>query len=1158
MKPSSNFSFLATYDPLLADLGATAERVLFLDAASGVGRLRLLAEALAQEVAARIGIQSPPGAQVDLVRAIDYRIRLDPQVRQMFHSLRLTGNAAVHETHHKISFRDGVDALKVARELAIWFHRTFGADSNFKPGPFALPDDPSQKLSDLNSQITALQTELQSAQAAQQQRDELARLLEAEAGQEREMAQRALEERAVYEELAVEADRRYAQFKGDFDRQIAVAAREARQDEVPAVAEKAQLAATKVVLDEAAARQIIDGQLRDAHWVVDSKALRHAAGARPERGRNLAIAEWPMPTGCADYMLFAGLMPVAVVEAKRQAKHVANEIVQAERYARAFVPHADHTAAWAEQGRAAPWPDGQGATFAVPFVYASNGRPAIKQSPEASGIWFRDVRQPFHQARAIEGFHAPDGLLDLLQRSKEDAEAKLREEGMAYLQLRPYQQRAVEAVEAALSDGQSRALVAMATGTGKTRTIIGLMYRLLKTERFRRILFLVDRSALGTQALDAMKDTVLEQNMPLSRIYDLAEMDDMAAEAETRVQVATVQAMVRRIFGSEHPPTIDTYDCIIVDEAHRGYTLDQQMTEGELELRDQAQYLSSYRRVVEYFDAFKVAMTATPARHTSEIFGRPVYEYSYREAVADDWLIDHEPPIRYETLLSRNGIHFGLGETVEALDLKTGEIEAAELEDELDFQIDSFNKRVLNESFNRVICEQLAKEIDPMGQEKTLIFCANKLHATTVKRLLGEAFHAAHGDAYNDAAVAVIVGDTDKVDSAIKRYKNERFPNVAITVDLLTTGIDVPEICNLVFMRRVRSRILYEQMMGRATRRCDAIGKTVFRIYDPVDLYATLDAVNTMKPLVKDPNVTIDQLLGELDNPASHAAAGSAPGRTHAHEVLDQLNQKVMRVLRKAAHAAEKRPKLKERLRQLEQKWGVPAEQLHQHLHQLGETQGPRAAADFLKQQTNLLIELAEVEELMGTAYKPILSQHADVLQVREQSWGPYARPEDYLESFSTFIRTQLNQSAALAVIVQRPRDLTREDLRQVRLLLDAHGYSEANLRAAWRSKSNLDIAASIIGHIRQAALGEALVPFEQRVERAMQTIYASRAWTHVQRNWLAKLAKQLTHEVVMDRGFVTQAFADAGGAVQLDKRLDGALDSVMDSLATALWRDAA
>jgi len=1156
---SSNFEFLVEHSRLLTELGAAAERLYPFDPASCVLKLRLLAEALTQEIAARLGIKLQQPTQLELLRAVDQRLGLDPQVKQMFHLLRKRGNAAAHEIQHDIGYSEGLETLRVAREVAVWFHRSFGTNADFKPGPFRLPDDPSRRLAELQGQIADLRKELQTAQSDKDKQTELAQLLEARAAYEHEMAQRASEEREIYEALAQEASSRYATLKSEFEAQISNTKTDTTQAQIDAFAERATQAAKKVVMDEAATRLIIDQQLMEAGWEADTVYLTYAKGARPERNKNLAIAEWPTQgKQSADYMLFAGLTPIAAVEAKRLNINVAGKLEQAMRYARGFISDAEHVPAWLLEGLQGPWPDGQGGYFNVPFAYSSNGRPLIKQSPEASGTWFRDLRHPSNLKRPLPSFHSPEGLLDQLKRSKAEAEARLQTEGFEYLRLRDYQERAIQAVEVALAQGQANCLLAMATGTGKTRTIIGLIYRFLKAERFRRILFLVDRTALGDQAMDAFNEAPLEQNQPLSKIYNIADLGDMAAEAETRVQVATVQAMVKRVFNSESAPSVDAYDCIIVDEAHRGYTLDQEMTEGELAMRDQAQYLSSYRRVLDYFDAVKIGLTATPARHTTEVFGKPVYTYSYREAVADDWLIDHEPPIRYETLLSKNGIHFAKGETVEALDLSTGEVQAAELEDELNFELESFNKRVINEPFNRVICEELAQELDPDGEEKTMIFCATDAHADMVKRLLDEAFKALYGDQYNEAAVRKITGASDKVDQLIRLYKNERYPSIAITVDLLTTGIDVPPICHLVFMRRVKSRILYEQMIGRATRRCDEIGKTVFRIYDPVDLYASLQQVNTMQPLVKDPKVTIEQLIDELNNPASYEAPGSDAGRTHAHEVLDQLNQKLMRVLRKATHSAEKRPKLKERLAMLEQQWGVAPEKLHQHLHKLGEEHGPKAAADYLRHTTRLLTQLAEVQELLGTLYMPVLSNHADELQVRDQSWGTYKKPEDYLESFSEFIQRQMNESAALAVVVQRPKDLTREQLKQVRLLLDENGYSEANLKAAWRKKSNKEIAAGIIGYIRQAALGGTLRPFNERVAQGMEKIYAMHAWTPIQRKWLERLAKQLTHEVVMDATYVNSAFAQHGGVKQLDKLLGGQLDSVLQKLAASVWLEAA
>ncbi|PND37380.1 type I restriction-modification system endonuclease [Paucibacter aquatile] len=1159
MGSPSNFSFLAEHAPLLADLGLTAEKLYPFDPASCVLKLRLMGEALAQEIAARLGLQLQQPTQAELLRAVDHRLGLDPQVKQMFHLLRQRGNTAAHELQHDIGYREGIETLKVARELAVWFHRSFGKNAAFKPGPFVLPDDPSSQLVRLQAQIDALRTALQTAEHSQSSQAELAQLLEAQAAQERAMALRAQEDRQIYEALAVEASERYAALKVEFDARVRSADRAASADEVSDFAERASQAAKKVQMDEAATRLIIDRQLIEAGWEADTVNLTHAKGARPERGRNRAIAEWPTQgKQSADYMLFAGMTPVAAVEAKRLNTNVAGKIEQAERYARGLSLEPEHQPAWQLAGLQGPWPDGQGGQFFVPFAYSCNGRPLVKQSPEHSGTWHRDLRHPSHLKRALENFHSPDGLLDCLKRDRAAAQALLEKESFAYLRLRAYQERAIQEVESALAKGQRNCLLAMATGTGKTRTIIGLMYRFLKAERFKRILFLVDRTALGDQAMDAFNEAPLEQNQTLSSNYTIADLGDMAPEAATRVHVATVQAMVKRVFSSDQPPSVDAYDCIIVDEAHRGYTLDQEMTEGELAVRDQAQYLSSYRRVLDYFDAVKIGLTATPARHTTDIFGKPVYTYSYREAVADDWLIDHEPPVRYQTVLSQNGIHFTKGESVEAINMGTGEIEAAELEDELHFDLGSFNKRVINEDFNRVICDALAQELDPNGEEKAMIFCATDAHADMVKRLLDDAFKAVHGEQYNEAAVRKITGASDKVDQLIRLYKNERFPSIAITVDLLTTGIDVPKICHLVFLRRVRSRILYEQMIGRATRRCDEIGKTVFTIHDPVDLYASLQQVNTMQPLVKDPKVSIEQLIDELNNPASYEAPGSGEGRSHAHDVLDQLNQKLMRVLRKAAHAGEKRPKLQAHLAALEQHWGVPPDQLHRHLHELGEKQGPRAAAEFLRNSTRLLTQLAEVQELLGTAYMPILSNHTDELISREQSWGRHSKPEDYLDSFADFVLRQVNQSAALAAVVQRPKDLTREQLKQVRLLLDEHGYSEANLKAAWRNKSNQDIAASILGFIRQAALGEALVPFTDRVATAMQRIYAKRPWTPVQRKWLDRLAKQLTHEVVMDTSFVNDAFAQDGGVKQLDKLLGGELDQVLTDLAASLWKDAA
>ncbi len=255
-------------------------------------------------------------------------------------------------------------------------------------------------------------------------------------------------------------------------------------------------------------------------------------------------------------------------------------------------------------------------------------------------------------------------------------------------------------------------------------------------------------------------------------------------------------------------------------------------------------------------------MTATSAIHTVDIFGKPVFQYSYREAVVDGYLVDHEPPYQIMTELSVNGIHWKAGDTVKVYKQDKLQIELFQTPDQIDFEIADFNKKVITEAFNRVVCERLVKHISPDSKEKTLVFCATDSHADLVVRLLKDAFAVQYGTIEDDAIVK-ITGASDKPRERIRRYKNERLPAIAVTVDLLTTGIDVPEICNLVFIRRVNSRILYDQMLGRATRLCPEIGKVVFRIFDAVDIYSNMQNFTDMKPVAKDPKISFQQLVNE-------------------------------------------------------------------------------------------------------------------------------------------------------------------------------------------------------------------------------------------------------------------------------------------------------
>lgn len=1123
---SPNFGHLASTDPLLAQHGATAERFVFDEPITALFKLRQFGEVLAQQAAANTGMYvSPEESQIDLLRRLSDGRVVDYEVSDLFHSLRKAGNRAVHDSQG--TQRDALHQLRIAWKLGVWFQRAF-KNRTFKSGPFVPPPDPvcaeqalKEELAQLRQEIADHEAEVAALKATAKQQAELRAKAKAE-------AKAAYDELAVALELAGETEARAAKLQEEFKvhlatQQAQVAA--APKPDVEAVIQQAQEAAENLDLSESDTRLLIDAQLREAGWEADTVSLSYKAGGRPAKGRNMAIAEWPTSSGPADYVLFCGYTPIAVVEAKRRRKDVAGAIEQAKRYSRDYVLTTEHLSA------TGPWGD-----FTVPFLFATNGRPFLRQLKTKSGIWFLDARRPTNHPRPLEGWYTPQGLLDLLAQDTGKAEAKLKAEPSDYLPLRDFQREAIEAVEVALAKGTQDMLLAMATGTGKTRTALCLAYRLLKAGRFRRVLFLVDRTALGEQAHNAFKDVRLENLQSLTEIYDVKGLGDLKPEPDTRLHVATVQGMVKRLMyptdGDSTVP-VDWYDCIVVDECHRGYNLDKEMSDSEIQFRSEADYVSKYRRVLDHFDAVRIGLTATPALHTTDIFGAPIYEYSYRQAVIDGYLTDHEPPIRIVTKLNQEGIHWKKGEEVGVYNTGSGQMQLFNTPDEIDIEVDGFNTSVITENFNKVVCGKLAEEIDPTLPGKTMIFCATDAHADMVVDLLKEAFTEVYGEV-EDEAVQKITGAADKPLEKLRRYKNERLPKVAVTVDLLTTGIDVPEITNIVFIRRVRSRILYEQMMGRATRLCPEIGKEFFRIYDAVDLYAALEPYTAMKPVVTRPNITFEQLVDELLTVSDEA---------HKKAVLDEIVAKLQTKKRriKGVH-----------LEVFETLAGNGPSEVIAMLKS-GDT--ARAVAFFTEHDGVATF----LDKFKATGGRNVLvSDHEDELINTQRGYGEGKKPEEYLAGFRAFIEDNKNALDALMVVTQRPRDLTRKQLRVLKLRLDAAGYSETTLRTAWSQVSNQDIAASIIGFIRQQALGSPLVPYQQRVDRAIQTIMASQSWTTPQKKWLERIGKQLKVETIVDREALDRGqFKAQGGFDRLNKVFSGKLEKLLGDLQEELWRDA-
>lgn len=1121
-----NFTFLSQHDPVLVKLAALAERFVFEDPNTALIKIRQLAETMAKGVAAQVGM-TPHFEQSfqDVERALRDRGLLDRSLHQVMRTVRMAGNEAVHELAG--DRREAFHQLKLVRQLAVWFHKTVTGNSSFKAGPFTPPPDPDDADDALREQLDRLRESLATAEAELEGKQLQTVELQQRVEQAKASATAAFKNEQAALNLAEETEEAAREQIAAYEKLLEEVARQQEQKapaEKEAIVAVSQKAADDIDLDEQDTRRLIDQQLREVGWECDTFNLKHSNGVRPQKGRNIAIAEWPTADGFADYILFYGLTPLGSVEAKRKRRNARSALDQAERYSKTFPTSADH----ADNG--GPWNEHR-----IPFAFSTNGNPYHRQLINQSGTWFRDCRQATNHPRALTGWYCPEGLMDLLKQDIPNANSKLLNASRDYLPLRYYQRDAIQAVEEAIAAGQTEILLAMATGTGKTRTAICLLYRLVKAGRFNRVLFVVDRRSLGEQAADSFRDVKLEDFKSFPEIYDVKELGDFRPERETKLHICTIQAMVRRVVDLDDDQLtfpVDQYDCIIIDECHRGYILDKEMSEHELTFRDQLEYVSKYRRVLDHFDAVRIGLTATPALHTTEIFGPPVYQYSYRQAVIDNNLVDHEPPFVIRTELSESGMHWEKFSTAKYLDTLTKEVSATITPDEIEIDIEGFNSRAITEPFNRVVCKALAQQLNPFLPGKTLIFCVRDSHADMVVTMLTEALTAEHGEIPHDT-VKKITGDVERTSEAIRRFKNESRPKFVVTVDLLTTGIDVPSICNVVFLRATKSRILFDQMLGRATRLWkDAEGnaKEYFHIYDAIGVYAALQQHTDMKPVVTSPKTSFAKLHGYLkaeDDPVIFV------------DIRDQLVAKLRR-------KAEK----------IEEKWADifqhVAGDTPENIANLWAASSVDQLREWFEKHPNIIQELDKVRP----GSKVLISEHEDAFVSIERGYGDGQKPEDYLESFREFLHEHAADIPVLTLVTQRPKELTRNDLRELQLQLEQNGFPEAAIKSAVRDSTNQDIAASIIGFVRFAMLNEPLLPYKERVDRAMRAILSSQSWEPRQRQWLERIGKQIKENVIIDReSFDAGAFKQQGGFVRLNKVFEGRLEELLRQIVAIVWQ---
>ena len=659
---------------------------------------------------------------------------------------------------------------------------------------------------------------------------------------------------------------------------------------------------------------------------------------------------------------------------------------------------------------------------------------------------------------------------------------------------------------------------------------------MLESKRFHRILFLVDRVSLGEQAMDTFKDVKLKELLTLDKIYEIKAIDDNTINLETKVSISTVQGLLKRTILAEEPDLMPgAFDLIIVDEAHRGYILDREMTEEEILYDNQDDYMSKYKQVIEYFDAVKVALTATPALHTTEIFGEPVYTYSYREAVIDGWLVDHDPPYLINTDFIENDAQFKKGETLAQYDPNTNELlNGAVLDDEMDFDVSEFNRKIVLPDHTHKVLEEVSTYLNPESGEKTLIFAVNDAHADRIVDTLREIYkpYGISNDAIMKITGKTAGGNKKKILQVIKQFKNNQYPNIAVTVDLLTTGIDVPAICNLVFMRKINSRILFEQMLGRATRLCPEIGKTHFNIFDAVRVYEDLDDTSNMK------SVSVSKSMAELLEDLFR------PGVASKQPVKDRI---LARLQRKSNNLTD------------EQKYDVSERLGGKTIREYAKELKSCTEEAFVRRCREDKDFLLWFDNLKGKKRGHYYSEKEDTLLETTRGYGDTEKPQDYLDSFVAYVNENKDRIEAIRIACTRPSDMTRAQLRELKLELDKENFTESSLNEAASAVSNERIVADIIAFVRRAVLKTPLVNHDDRVKMAFSKLISAHHFNKMQLDLLEKIKVYMLHESILNtETFEAPAFKMDGGFARFNKKFGGQLTEIIREINTYIYEGAA
>ncbi len=644
---------------------------------------------------------------------------------------------------------------------------------------------------------------------------------------------------------------------------------------------------------EAETREDIDKKLIAAGWVIQDKNrlnLHEALG--------VAVREMDTDTGPADYMLFVEGKACGIIEAKREGVSLGGVSEQSQRYATSTVKHIQRASA---------------NDAALPFLYEATN----------NEIRFRDERDPKPRSRPVFHFHQPETFKQWLEEGRTLRDRLLDLPELNTEGLRDCQIEAVHGIEHSLKQARPRALLQMATGSGKTYTAVTQVYRLAKFAKAKRILFLVDRGNLSTNAKDEFEQFVIPNDgRKFTQHYNVNTLGRAGIPDANKVTISTIQRMYAQLTNQElddeadehsgfeveastvnkeprpvsYNPSIpiEEFDVIIIDECHRSiYNL--------------------WRQVLEYFDAFLIGLTATPTKKTIGFFNQNlVSEYTHEDAVADKVNVGYDI-YRIKTEMTEKGNKIEAGTVVNIRDRLTKKQRRELLDKEEEWIAKQLDRSVLAPNQIRTVIEgykeRCLKECFPERSwvPKTLIFAKDDDHCDRIVDMVREVFNESNEFCKK---ITYKVGKKE-AENAIKAFRTAPTFRIAVTVDMIATGTDIKPLECVMFMRDVKSQSYYEQMKGRGTRVIsidelhkvtpDAPGKSRFVLVDCVGVTET-DKTET-KSLETKPSVSTENLMKQVARGERHSDTLRALGNRMIRldlKLNDQQRKHINELIKKA------------------------------------------------------------------------------------------------------------------------------------------------------------------------------------------------------------------------------------------------------------------